>query len=508
MKKEQLINRFLEILPGAVTWLILTSPFWLSLHLPLFMAGIILFLDLYWFYRALRIAFFCFIGYQKMRQAEKTNWVKKLEQENPCNLSYEHSLNWKNIYHLLVIPTYKEPLAILEQNLRAISKQTFPWERIFVLVALEEREGREIIEKKVKFLKQKFANCFGALLFTIHPQDYPGHHPGPGSNRTYAVQKILPFLQERGVSFSQVILTTLDADFVIHPRFLAGLTYKYLTTPRAEKRTFTGVFWYYNNFWQAPALNRIVASGVSFWQLSEMTGSNKYFNFSSHSINLQSLVAMNYWVVDKVNDDGEFFWRAYYHFAGDYQVIPHFLPIMADTVQTETWWGSLKEQYLQLRRWAYGVEHLPMIIRRYFQRKDIPFWDRTDKVFFLFRSYITWSTLAVLITFGGLIVDLVNPQFSSSVFAYNLPYYSSTILTIAIFSLFILIFLHEKLVPPRPTHWSRWQRWLSFWQWFLVPLVVLTYGTLPAIDSQTRLMLGRYMEFRVTRKFRSPATVN
>lgn len=500
------IDRFLEILPGALTWLVLTSPIWLSFKLPFAAAALILFLDTYWVYRALRMALFSFVGYLKMQKATSIDWSDKLKElgyaKNQSNQQPQSlSVNFWQLYHLIAIPTYKEPIEILQQNLKAIAKQNYPKDKIMVLVALEGREGEEAI-KKAKILKEKFGNSFFKLFTIIHPADHPGHHPGPGSNRTYAVQQILPQLDSFQIRLDQVILTTLDADFVIHENFLAGLTYKYLITPSREKRTFTGVFWYYNNYWQAPLFTRIVASGVSFWQLSEMTGSDKYMNFSSHSINLQSLVDMNFWVVDKVNDDGEFYWRAYYHFAGDYKVLPHFMPIWADTVQSENLWLSLKEQYLQLRRWAYGVEHIPMIVKNYFRRTDIPFLSRTDRVWFLLQSYLTWSTLAVLITFGGLILQWVNPRFAQTTLSFYLPHFSSLLLTSALLGLFTLIIVHERLVPPRPRNWNLLVRTFSYLQWIFIPLILLVYGSLPAIDAQTRLMLGRYMEFRVTTKVR------
>ncbi len=37
-------------------------------------------------------------------------------------------------------------------------------------------------------------------------------------------------------------------------------------------------------------------------------------------------------------------------------------------------------------------------------------------------------------------------------------------------------------------------------QWILLPLVGLLFSNLPALDAQTRLMTGRYLEYRVTEK--------
>jgi hypothetical protein len=41
---------------------------------------------------------------------------------------------------------------------------------------------------------------------------------------------------------------------------------------------------------------------------------------------------------------------------------------------------------------------------------------------------------------------------------------------------------------------------LSYVQWIALPLVGLLFSNLPALDAQTRLMTGRYLEYRVTEK--------
>lgn len=494
-KHNRGFERLIEILPGSLTWTALTSPIWLSFILPFAVAYLILLANIYWFLNAIKIAVLIYLGYKKIEYAKGVNWLSKLKQDFPNE--------WDNYYHLIVLPTFKESLDVLKPAFDAVANSAYPRDKIFLTVGFEERDDPEKIKQATKYLAKLNAKI-GGCLPTIHPFGLPGEIPGPGTNRNWMVKGAVKEFITRGIKPEQVIVTTLDADFVIHPQFLAGALHIYLSTPESvrDKRTYTGAFLYYNNYWQTPAPMRLIAVGTQFWQLAEMVGSDKYMNFSSLSINMQSLLDIGLWIPDKVNDDSGFFWKAYFHFKGDYKVIPHFLPISADAVLDINLWQTFKNQYLQLKRWAYGVEHLPYVVTSYFKTTDIDFLKKTDMLLFALWGYLRWGTLALLITFGGMLIPLINPGYSQSVVAYNLPVVSSWILTAAFISLFSTIFVHEKTVPQRPRNWSIIQRVFSYIQWVLIPLILVSISTIPAIDAQTTLMLGKYLEFRTTVKAR------
>ena len=140
-------------------------------------------------------------------------------------------------------------------------------------------------------------------------------------------------------------------------------------------------------------------------------------------------------------------------------------------------------------------------MKQYFQ-KEMDFWDKTDKVLFKLWGDLKWGFLALFVTFGSLLIPLVNPQFKTSVLSVNLPIISSWILTTAFFGLFATIFVHEKTAPKRPVEWSIFKKIWSYIQWLLVPIILITISSLPAIDAQTSLMFGKKLEFRVTNKTR------
>lgn len=491
---EQGINRFIEILPGAFTWITLTSPIWLSFIFPFAVAYLILVANVYWFLNAVKIAVLIYIGYKKLKYVQSQNWLARLKKD------YSGTLD--KYYHLLIVPTYKEGLEVLKPAFDAIARSNYPKDKIFLAVGFEAWDSQEKIQTTTSYL-QTLSKKIGGVFTTIH-QLQPGEIRGPATNRNCIARNALNQFKKLNILPENVFVTTLDADFVLHKDFLAGALYKYLSTPKRirDKRTYTGSFLYYNNYWQTPAPMRLVAIGTQFWQLAEMVGSDKYMNFSSLSINFKSLLDIGLWIPDKVNDDSGFFWKAYFYFKGDYKVIPHFLPIYADAVLDVNLPKTFINQYLQLKRWAYGVEHIPYVVSEYFKHKDMDFLAKTDMLLFALWGYLRWGTLALLITFGGMLIPLINPYYAQSVVSYNLPVISSWILTAAFISLFSTIYVHEKTVPQRPQGWTAIKKVFSYIQWVLIPIILVTISTLPAIDAQTSLMLGRYLEFRVTNKVR------
>ncbi|OGE18614.1 hypothetical protein A3J19_03040 [Candidatus Daviesbacteria bacterium RIFCSPLOWO2_02_FULL_41_8] len=494
LRHENGFERFLEILPGSLTWLALTSPIWLSFSLPYAVAYLILIADVYWLLTAFRIAILILIGYKKMELAKKENWLKLLQKDFPQSC--------EKYYQLILVPTYKEALYILKPTFEAIINGSYPRKKILIAVGFEERDDSEKIRETKNYLK-KIEKKVAGIFTTIHPYGLPGEVAGQGSNKNWMINHLLPEILKKGIRIEDVFVTTLDADFVIHREFLSGALHKYLSLPAPErdKRTFTGVFLYHNNYWQTPTPMRLMATGTSLWQLAEMVGSDKYMNYSSMSISLKALLDIGLWIPDKVNDDNGFYWKAYFHFNGDYKVIPHFLPISADAVQDTTLLKTFQNQYLQIKRWAYGVEHIPFIIRQYFT-KEIDFWDKTDRVLFKIWGDLKWGFLAIFVTFGSLFIPLINPNFKASVISVNLPIVSSWILTATFLGLFATIFVHEKIAPKRPADWSLLTKIWSYIQWLLIPLMLITISSLPAIDAQTSLMFGRKLEFRVTNKAR------
>ena len=124
-------KRALEILPGAVSWFLIIFPIWGSFVVPELVAYYILAYCVYWLYRSLTMAVLAIVSHFRVQASMKYDWVGDLSLFP----------DWEKVYHIVVIPTYKEPLKTLERTLEALKSQSFPLERLAVMISFEVREG-------------------------------------------------------------------------------------------------------------------------------------------------------------------------------------------------------------------------------------------------------------------------------------------------------------------------------------------------------------------------------
>jgi hypothetical protein len=217
---------------------------------------------------------------------------------------------------------------------------------------------------------------------------------------------------------------------------------------------------------------------------------------------LKALLDIGFWRKDIVNEDGFVFWQAYTHYKGNYRVVPLFLPISLDTCLADTFWQTLKNQYKQKRRWAYNVEYYPHLIPALF-KLDAPRFDKYYKMFQYVEGNFNWATASILISLlGWLPLIIGSGEFRQSVIAFNLPFVTKTLMTIATGFLIFSVYINFILLPPRPKKYTWRRSVMMYLQWFLVPATSVIFGSLPAIEAQTRLMFGYYLEFWVTPKTR------
>lgn len=90
---------------------------------------------------------------------------------------------------------------------------------------------------------------------------------------------------------------------------------------------------------------------------------------------------------------------------------------------------------------------------------------------------------------------------NDSLIVWQLPRFASYLQTAALIGIPVSLYLSLKILPPRPARYKRRRKLVMVAQWVWLPFVSIFYSSLTAFNSQTRLMLGKYLEsFDVTVK--------
>jgi len=410
----------------------------------------------------------------------------------------------KDVWHWVMVTTYDETIDTLRPTLQAIADSSFDHGRMLVAIAYEERGG-EPTAKVVKELEKEFGDQFGHFFLVKHPVGLPDEREdivGKGTNITYCGRWLYDKAREMKLPTEHAIVTTVDADNHVDPQYFSSVAYEYLVRAERKHLSYQPVSLFMNNIWDAPALMRVIAVGNSFWNVISAMRPHVLRNFASHSQPLMALVEMDFWSKRTIVEDGHQYWRSYFHFNGNYGVVPIYMPIGQDAVLSDTLWKTLKAQFVQVRRWDYGASDVAYVGRHLFSRKrNVPFWDGFAKFLRLLEGHTTLAYSAIIVTFGGFVPLLISPDSRSSVVAHQLPTTISYIMTVAMAGIFITIIMSIRMLPPRPKNYTRFRTVMMVLQWILMPIATIFYSSFAAFYSQTRLALGLYMEkFDVTKK--------
>jgi len=533
------LYRFLETIPGLLTWGTFIFAVILSYYVPAWVAVFIILFDLYWMFKAVNIGLHLMHSYKIMSIQQSYDWParclglaniprlvldlqKKLSitgnkwEREAMELEIEKlrhiaalgktSIDFRKYYHLIFLPMVHESFEVISASIDSYLASDFPRENLLFVLATEERAGAHA-QAMASQVSEKYGNLFGDFLVTVHPEGIEGEAKTKGANLTNAALKAKNLLDERGIAYGDVIVSAFDADTIIKPFYFSQLTYIYATTENPGQASYQPVAMYHNNVWETPAMNRVAAVSNSFWLMIESSRPDRLVTFSSHSMSFETLVAVNYWPVDVIPEDSQIFWKCFLHFNGNYRVVPLYTTVSLDAVSLENYVASLVAQYKQYRRWAWGVVDFPYVVYGFLHNKRIPLWKRFIYSFRLLEGHYFWATAAVTIAFlGWLPLLLGGERFNNEVFAFNLPFITGFIMTVATIFLIFSVVINFQLLPNRPKEYSSWRSAGMFLQWLLVPVASVVIHALPAIDAQTRLLFGRYMEFWVTPKVRHAPT--
>jgi cellulose synthase/poly-beta-1,6-N-acetylglucosamine synthase-like glycosyltransferase len=483
-------QRALEVITGGLTWAILTSPLWGAILAPRYLVWLLLVFNGYWAYKSANMAISALIGYRRLEEGQKTDWLGNLQSID----------GWDRVNHLVLVPTYREPPEVLEVMLDHLAMQDFPLRNVSVVLAFEERDlgARE----RAARLVSQFEGTFRNLWVTYHP-DREGEIRGKSSNLAYASRWAKRALvDESGVDICDVIVTVCDADSRLHPKYLSALAYGYVTSALRRYTIWQPALMFYSNIWRIPAIARISAGLYSVWQLSRLVASYKLVTQSTYSLGLSTCHAVGYWDVDVIPEDSRMFFKVFFALGHEEEVrvAPIFLPVMADAAEGPSFWSTLASHYRQTRRWAWGVSDVPYVLRRAYERRAVPLWARLRRVGFYAEEHVCWPTHWFLLTIGANLVAYFAPNTALAPSTVLLTSVSAWLLTLCLPCLAVVVFLDRRLRPSRPEPLSWWDQAFNVVVWLFIPVVGLVLTALPAVDAHTRLLLGKYLHYQVTEK--------
>lgn len=480
-------RRLLELVPGFVSWTLILFPIWGSLLIPVVLAYFILFFDVYWFYKSVSLAVLSFIGTNKIKDAEKKNWLKKAQTLE----------NFDKVTHVIVIPNYKEKVEKLRETLLTLTRQTLPHKRLFIVLAMEERE--EDAPEKAQKLIDEFGKTFGVVMATFHP-DISGEVKGKSSNESFGAKVAFDKLvKTKKIDLNFATISSVDADSIFDPQYFAYLTFAFLADPQRYNKFWQSANVTYNNFWQVPAAVRVTSFFGSLWRTALLVQKDRLVSNSTYSLSYKMLVDIGFWDTDVIPEDYRIFFKAFFALQGEVWVEPIFLKTSMDSPQSTTYFKSLRSTYDQQRRWSWGVSDDPLFIKWWFTVPGIPFWRKTMLLYHVLLDHFLWPVNWFIITVAANVIPFVNPVFTRTTLGYRMPQLAGSILTLCLFGTLAMIVIDFRN-RPHAKNVSKLKQFLFPLEFVLLPIAGFFLATLPAIISHTQLMFGKRIEYKVTEK--------
>ena len=491
---DHTIYRIYEILPGAAIWLTLILAVVLSFFKPLLMVYFIILFDIYWVLRVLYFVFYLIVSWRRFRIASKQDWQNKLETEIK---------DYKKRVNVVFLPYCNEGWEVVRSGLQSIVNSTYDSKMMYIVVSGEARFNDKYTDIKEQ-IGNEFKDKFADIVFYTHPKDLPGEIPGKGSNINYAEKKFKEYINKKGWNYANVIVSIFDIDTVVHPKYFAHLTYIYCLHPRPERSSFQPLVLYNNNIWESPSFLRIMAFGTSFWILFSLARLDNMVTFSSHSMSYKAIDECGGHAKDIVSEDSRIFFQCWLRHNGDYEVTPLYIPVSMYTVRESSLWKSLKNLYLQQRRWAWGVEHIPYLLWQFRKNKRISLLKKIAVLFHEWEGKWSWAVVAIMITIVGQlplrVINYTGGVASQSTLFFNAPFVLEILMTISMMGLIISAILSMLVIPRRPDSCSRYRYLYMILQWVLLPISLIFFSAIPCIDAVTHLMRGKYLGFNVSVK--------
>lgn len=507
-------ERVLDGIPGFLAWFAFLFSIASAVAFPRTLLLIAALLGTYTAIRFFLAAIANLIGLEKIQEAESKDWKAYY-----LTLRDDASLDWELVQHLVIIPNYKEEMAVLRRSLDALKIQYQAKKRIIIVLAMEA--GEDDCVEKAETLRHEYSEFFKHFYYTVHPRGLAGEMQCKSANEAWATRWAKRHLvDELGYELDHICVTTMDADTRWHPKYFYALTSLFALDAQRHHRFWQAPMRYHGNIWEINPLLQIVNAYATTFELSYLASPWWLaMPMSSYSLSLRLLDSSGYWDGDVIADEWHMYIKAYFARGGKLSLKEIMLPFLADATVGKGLVGELRERYLQTLRHAWGSKELGYMLAKMIDHPEVEFWPALRLLFRISHDILLAGAGWVLITVGSQLPVLLHPEIApiqlSAILENPMMGIASGIqniisqpswllLVTASLAVLVLAFffwlLDMRVRPPRthpPTLMERFWTILSF---PLMPILTLIVLAIPTIQAQTLLLIGVPLQFRVSKK--------
>lgn len=487
----------LDAIPGILAWVSLGIVILGAIYYPLLM---MLGASLLAMYSATRFVFAGVAIVRGLRLVQR--WNAKDWPWEYRRTADEDSLPLEKVHHVVIIPNYKEEIATLRLSLDRLAEQPNAMNVVTIVLAMEAGETEAVA--KGQLLYEEYHRLFANFFVAVHPKGIHNEMQCKSANQAWAMRWAKrQLVEEQGMNIHHIVVTTMDADTLWHPRYLEALGVLFATDPNRYSTFWQAPIRYHSNVWKINPFMRLLHGYSSAWELAYLAAPWwRALPMSSYSMSLKLLDNANYWDADVIADEWHMFIKSFFKREGQLKLRPIFLPFLASATSGKNVWDSVIQRYRQTLRHAWGAKEIGYTLA---QIREHPYVSRARGLSLMFRvahDNLLAGAGWVIITLGTQLPALLHPRLVSE--NLHLPQFMMlqfSFLLVTIMTVFIFL-VDGRIRPPRPadlpsTRKETIQNLLSI---PMLPTITLICVAFPVLQAQTQLMLGIPLQFRVTKK--------
>lgn len=489
------VARVVDMVPGGLAWVafVVIGIGAYAAPMTVMTAAVLLAL-----YSAARFALAGVAQWHGLRQV--TRWSAIDWQVAYRNRASSGSLDLEAVHHVVIIPNYQESIHILRRSLDRLAQYEAAARSMTVVLAIEAREPAA--RHKASMLQREYQSRFAHMFVVVHPKGIRGEAQCKSANLAWAARWVRRALvDERGYSLDHLVVTTMDADTLWHPQYFASLGTLFATDAERYRTFWQAPIRYHGNVWSSQPMLRLLHAYSAAWELAYLAAPWwQALPMSSYSVSLCLLARVGYWDPDAIADEWHMFIKAFFGSGGRARLQPIFLPFYASAAVGQTFWQALIERYRQTVRHAWGAKEIGYVVVQMRRSSQVPLRQGLGLLLRVAHDNLLAGVGWVILTVGTQLPVVLHP----ALFGQQMTSPQFVVLQVSLAVMGILTLAtwiaDMRLRPTRPTGRTRSEWVCELASLPLLALLTLGVVAIPVLHSQTRLMMGMPLSFRVAAK--------